>query len=218
VSVGGKGIPRMQDLSYIQVAIAEIRRGATFDQIRRALVTRAAEIDQESDIDGSFEERRWERLRSDGTKNVYNTVDVLKELMRLGWVTREVLPSGPNSAYAHADTTFTLTPAGDAWGALADTDRRAAYTDLVGVLIDAHPQFEGFLRIVGARPDSTSRNFTIPLLRYDPTRHRAHHAYLDDFITFAATAAEAGSLGWTAGAWRAPVRRSRPATAASWCW
>ena len=198
MSVGGKGIPRMQDLSYLQVAIAEIRRGGTFDQVRRALVTRAADIDQENDIDGSFDERRWERLRADGTKNVYNTVDVLKELMRLGWVERAILPSGPNSAYAHADTTFTLTAAGDAWGALADVDRRAAYTDMVSVLIAAHPQFDGYLRIVGCRPDSVSTNFTVPLLRYNPQQHRTNQAYLDEFINFAVTATSSTSLGWAA--------------------
>jgi hypothetical protein len=196
--VGGKGIPRVQDLSYIEVAVAQIRHGASFEAIRRALVTRAAEIEQESDFDGSFNERRWERLRTDSTKNIYNTVDALKELMRLGWVEREVLPSSPKSAYAHADTTFKLTITGEAWAMIAADDRRAAYTALISSLIQAHPQFEGYLRIVGARPDSTSSNFTIPLLRYDGSVHRTHTAYLEAFIAYAQQAVQAGVLGWKA--------------------
>ncbi|WP_327748542.1 hypothetical protein [Streptomyces europaeiscabiei] len=42
MSVGSVGIPRLQDLAYIEIAIANVAQGATFEQVRRALVDRAA--------------------------------------------------------------------------------------------------------------------------------------------------------------------------------
>ena len=199
--VGGAGIPRLQDLSYVEVAATQVAAGQRFEQIRRALVTRAAELAHLGDFDGSFDQRRWETLRNDSQKYVHNTVDVLKELMRLGWIERAMLPSGPSSAYAHADTTYTLTEAGCAWAQLVTTDRRAAYNALVGDLIAAHPHFEGFLRVLGGRPDSTSTHLTIPIMRFDPARHGHYDnfhadAYLNDFIAYAADAAQSPGLGW----------------------
>lgn len=198
MSAGGAGIPRLQDLSYLEVAAGQLAAGATFEQVRRALVSRAAEIARDNDTDGSFDDRKWDLVRSDGTKYVHNTVDVLKELMRLGWLERHVLPSGPSSAYLHADATFELTDTGRAWAQGLGEDRRAAYNNLLGSLIEAHPQLEGFLRVVGARPDSTATHLTIPLLRWDGAAHPNEASYLDSLISTAATAAESGSVSWSA--------------------
>jgi hypothetical protein len=198
VSVGGSGIPRLQDLSYVEVAITSVAKGENFEQIRRGLVARAAELTRESDTEGGYDEHKWQRTQSDNTKHVHNTVDVLKELMRLGWVDKHILPSGPRSAYLHADSTFRLTPAGEVWAELVSRDRNAAYNALTGVLIHAHPQFEGFLRIVGARPDSNGTHCTIPLLKFDSVEHGSNEVYLDAFVEFATDAAQRGSLGWSA--------------------
>jgi hypothetical protein len=198
VSVGGVGIPRLQDLAYIEVAIGNVAQGATFEQVRRALVDRSAAVAREGDTDGSYSARKWELARSDTRKHVHNTVDVLKELMRLGWVEKHILPSGPNSAYAHTDSVFTLTPAGQRWAALVATDRRAAYNALTGVLLSTHPQFEGFLRLLGARPGGSATHLTIPLLRFSASEYRTNATYLDEFVAFAAEAAAHGTLGWTA--------------------
>lgn len=198
MSVGGVGIPRLQDLAYIEVALGQVAQGATFEQVRRALVDRAASVARGGDTDGSYSDRKWELTRSDTKKYVHNTVDVLKELMRLGWVEKHILPSGPNSAYAHADSVFALTPAGERWAALVADDRRAAYNTLTGVLLSTHPQFEGFLRLLGARPDSEAEYLTIPLLRFSSSAYRSNSAYLDDFVAFATDAAAQGTLGWTA--------------------
>jgi hypothetical protein len=198
VSVGGVGIPRLQDLSYIEVAIAQVAAGASFEQIRRALVTRGADIARDADVDGSFDDRKWDAARSDSGKYVHNAVDVLKELMRLGWVERHVLPSGPRSAYLHAGATFDLTEAGKAWAAEVAENRLQAYNALVGVLIDAHPQFEWFLKVVGARPDSTGSHLTVPLVPRDATLYPTADAYLEALIDYAASAAASGTVGWTA--------------------
>lgn len=198
MSVGGSAIPRLQDLSYIEVAVDQVAAGATFEQVRRGLVSRAAELARDSDTDGSFDSRRWDLVRADGTKHVHNTVDVLKELMRVGWVDKHNLPSTPSSAYLHSDATFTLTDAGRAWAALAAADRRAAYNQLVGVLADAHPQFKGFLKLVGATKDSLGSHFTIPLLRPTAAAHPTNTAVLRAVIDYATAAAATGQLGWTA--------------------
>lgn len=198
MSVGGSGIPRLQDLSYVAVAVANVAAGATFEQIRRSLVSRAANIARDTDTDGSFDEGKWDKARADNTKYVHNTVDVLKELMRLGWMQQHILPSSPKSAYVHVDSTFQLTSAGEAWTRLVATDERAAYNALTGTLLDAHPQFEGYLRIVGARPDSTGSHLTIPLFKPNNPARRADEGFLDAFIAFATDAVGQGSLGWTA--------------------
>ncbi len=200
MSVGGSGIPRLQDLSYIEVAVQLVAAGATFEQIRRGLVGRAAELAQLSDIDGSFDQRPWDITRTDGTKHVHNTVDVLKELMRLGWLDKRVLPSTPNSAYLHADSTFRLTPAGRAWADLAAKDQRGAYNQLVGVLSSAHLQFRGFLRVVGATPDSATTHFTVPLVKPTAAAHPTNAAILDAVVDVARDAAASGALGWSADA------------------
>jgi hypothetical protein len=190
MSVGGSGIPRLQDLSYIAVAVANVAAGATFEQIRRSLVSRAADIARDSDTDGSFDEGKWDKARADSTKYVHNTVDVLKELMRLGWMQQHILPSSPKSAYVHADSTFQLTPAGEAWTRLVAADERAAYNALTGTMLDAHPQFEGYLRIVGARPDSTGSHLTIPLFKPTNPARRAGEGFLDAFIAFGCGSSE----------------------------
>src|SRR3954468_7626867 len=112
MSTGGKAIPRLQDLSYFEVALEGVRQGLRFEQIRRALVDRARDLDRDADLEGSFDEAKWERRRRDPREHVNNAVEVLKETMRLGWVERRVLPSGPDSSYLHSNEIFELLPPG----------------------------------------------------------------------------------------------------------
>ncbi|MFG2617837.1 hypothetical protein ACGFXC_09415 [Streptomyces sp. NPDC048507] len=198
MSVGGAGIPRLQDLAYVEVAALGVANGLTFEEIRCALVTQAATVSRESDTDGSFDERKWEQARGDGRRHVYNTVDVLKELMRLGWVERHILPSTPRSAYAHADVSFTLTKEGEEWAELVGRERRAGYNALTGALLEAHPQFAGYLKAVGARPGADAPHLTVPLLKFGNASDPSQEAFLGDFVDYAAAAARQGSLGWTA--------------------
>jgi hypothetical protein len=51
---------------------------------------------------------------------------------------------------------------------------------------------------VGARPDSPTSSLTIPLLRWDGTRHTNEDRYLDDLIAEVERAVSAGALGWAA--------------------
>lgn len=198
MSVGGAGIPRLQELTYVEAAALAVAEGKPFERIRLAILDRAEALARGTDHDGSFDAAKWQRRRTDAMSYVHNTVDVLKELMRLGWVERHVLPSTPRSAYAHADVTYETTQAGRAWAELVRQDRLAGYNALVGALLDAHPQFEGYLRLVGARPDSTTDHLTVPLLRNDGPSAGTHDRYLDAFISHVTDASRAGDLGWTA--------------------
>lgn len=192
----GTAIPRLQDLSYFEVAMSQLLRGATFEEVRRSVVERARDLDREADLDGSFDEMKWERTRNDITEHVNNAVDVLKEAMKFGWVQPAVLPSTPRSAYLHTGDVYELLPPGRRWAELVAQDRPAAYNELAGTLMDAHPQITGFLRAVGGRPDSSSASFTIPLLRWDQERHRSEDEYLADLIRVATAASAAGTVGW----------------------
>ncbi|MFJ5653783.1 hypothetical protein ACIQD5_10715 [Streptomyces microflavus] len=198
MSVGGAGIPRLQELTYIESAALAVAGGEPFERIRLAILDRAEELARGTQHDGSFDPAKWHRRRTDPMSYVHNTVDVLKELMRLGWVERHVLPSSPRSAYAHADVTYEATPSGLAWAELVRHDRLGGYNALVGALLNAHPQFEGYLRLVGARPDSTTDHLTVPLLRNDGPSGGSHERYLAAFISHVTDASRAGDLGWSA--------------------
>ncbi|MFJ8336277.1 hypothetical protein [Streptomyces sp. NPDC094437] len=198
MSVGGAGIPRLQELSYIETAATAVARGKSFEQIRLAMVNQAEEVARKNDRDGSFDTGKWVALRSDYRCYVHNTVDVLKELMRLGWVERHTLPSSPQSAFAHAHVVFETTHEGREWTELVSSDVRAGYNALVGALLNAHPQFDGFLRLVGARPESQANHLTIPLLRWEGAVHSEVEDYLRSFITHMVNAVQQGQLGWTA--------------------
>ncbi|MBJ7901882.1 hypothetical protein IF655_01015 [Streptomyces sp. DSM 110735] len=198
MSVGGAGIPRLQELAYIETAALAVARGDSFEQIRVAMVDRAERIARQTDLDGSFDSGKWAAQRADHRCHVHNTVDVLKELMRLGWVERHVLPSSPRSAYAHAHVVFELTGRGREWTESVSRDVRAGYNVLVGELIDAHPQFEGFLRVTGARPDSESDQLTIPLLRWEGASYSGAPEFLRAFVRHVTECLHQGGLGWKA--------------------
>lgn len=198
MSVGGAAIPRLQELTYIESAALAVAGGEPFERIRLAILDQAEQLARSGDHDGSFDSAKWHRRRADSMSYVYNTVDVLKELMRLGWVERHVLPSTRRSAYAHAHVTYEATESGRAWADLVQRDRPAGYNALGGALLKAHPQFEGYLRVVGAYPDSTTDHLTVPLLRNDGPPGNDYQRYLAAFISHVTEAAQAGNLGWTA--------------------
>ncbi|WP_327235778.1 hypothetical protein OG349_19190 [Streptomyces sp. NBC_01317] len=198
MSVGGSGIPRLQELAYVETAAQAVAEGKTFEQIRVAVVDRAARHAWETDTVGAFNVVKWEKKRADGQEFVHSTVDVLKELMRLGWIDRRVLPSTRISASEHAHATFTMTAAGREWTELVAHRPAEGFNTLAGALMEAHPQFEGFLRLVGARPDSAANHLTIPLMRGDTGPGRDDEAYLTAFIANIVEAVRKGDLGWSA--------------------
>ena len=121
--------------------------------------------------------------------------------MRLGFVENAILPSSGKSAYAHKEATYRVTSAGDRWVSLLESDRRAAYDDLVPQLVQAHPGFKCFLSVVAAI-DHRRSSFVIPLLRWSelPTNQRSQQAYRAAIGEFVAGALASADLGWKTGA------------------
>jgi hypothetical protein len=193
MSVSKASIPRLQEVAMLGSAVLAIEEGAPFEQVRLSLI----ELMRQSSDDPDHP--KWARRKQEPTAYVHNVVDALKELMRLGILEQANLPSTPNSARAHRSETYTLTALGAAWAGELRDSRASAYNRLVGWLIEHHRQFEAYLRVVGARPDSVNDQLTIPLLRWSESAEpRTRESFLRDFATYAGNAAAHGHLGWSA--------------------
>lgn len=200
MTVGGQGLPRLQELPYLETIAKGVISGLPFEQIRLALVDHIWGVRQMSpgEPPDPAEYRTW---RGDEKKHVRNVTDALKELMRLGFVENAILPSSGKSAYAHKDTTYQATSTGREWVARLAADRRAAYDDLLPRLILAHPGFTCFLTTVGAIGAERS-TFVVPLLRWGelPANQRSQPAYRAVLGGYVAGALSSSDLGWTADA------------------
>jgi hypothetical protein len=200
MTVGGQGLPRLQELAYLETIAKAARSGLSFEDIRLALVDHIWAVRQATpgDPPDPTHYRRW---RGDEKKYVRNVTDALKELMRLGFIDNAMLPSSGKSAYAHKNVTYQTTSAGREWVALLETDRRAAYDDLLPRLVLAHPGFTCFLSTVGAIGDRRTA-FIVPLLRWGelPAQQRSQHAYRAAIGDYVAGALASSDLGWTADA------------------
>ena len=146
VSSGGRSIPRLQELSFLEVAILGVVDGTTFEEIRRQLVAHMIELRRNNAGTGNIATYRL--AQEDPKRYVRNATESLKELMRLGLVVQATLPSSARAARSYKNTTFALTTAGQRWAVLLKDDLRSAYDELLGMLWKTHPQFEGFLRTV----------------------------------------------------------------------
>lgn len=198
MTVGGQGLPRLQELAYLETIARAAAPGHPFEQIRLALVDHiwSARQANPGDPPDPADYRAW---RGDEKKYVRNVTDALKELMRLGFVESAVLPSSGKSAYAHKDATYQMTEAGRVWVALLESDRRAAYDDLLPRLVTAHPGFACFLSTVGTIGDRRSP-FVVPLLRWSelPDHQRSQQAYRAAIGGYVSGALGSTDLGWTA--------------------
>jgi hypothetical protein len=97
VTVGGQGLPRLQELAYLETIARAAASGHPFEQIRLALVDHIWGVRQAStgDPPDPADYRAW---RGDEKKYVRNVTDAIKELMRLGFVDNAMLPSSGKSA------------------------------------------------------------------------------------------------------------------------
>ncbi|RWI04349.1 hypothetical protein [Mesorhizobium sp.] len=196
MTVGGQGLPRLQELAYLETIAKAVATGLPFEGIRLALVDHIWSFRQASPGDplDPAEYRAW---RGDEKKYVRNVTDALKELMRLGFVENAILPSSGKSAYAHKDASYRITTAGQDWVSLLRSDRRLAYDDLLPRLVRAHPAFTSFLTVVGAI-DNQRSSIVIPLLRWTelPPNKRSQQAYRSAIGEFVASALASVDLGW----------------------
>ena len=190
VPSGGRGIPRLQELSFLEVAIRGVAGGATFEEIRRHLVDHMIELRRNNVGTGNI--ATYHLAKSDPKRYVRNATESLKELMRLELVAKATLPSSARAARSYKNTTFALTATGQRWSGLLQDDLRGAYDELLGMLWKTHPQFEGFLRVIALN----RAGLVVPLAQWGElplprTRKRYVH-FLSERVAKAVKQVEAG--------------------------
>ena len=197
MATGGGGIPRLQELSYLEVTAQAVDRGSSFDEIRRQLVEHMLAISVASP--GTGNTAAYRNAKDNPTRYVSNVSEALKELMRLGLVHKATLPSSSASAHAHRSTTYGLTDEGSGWVKFLHEDRRRGYDVLCETLLRHHPQFGGFLRTIGAFSDSAGRGFMIPLMRWgDVPKPRDRDRYIRTLALHISAELSTQDAGWLA--------------------
>ena len=190
---GGRGIPRLQELSFLEVAILGVADTVTFEDIRRRLVVHMLELRRNNAGTGNIATFRL--AEDDPKRYVRNATESLKELMRLGLVVPTTLPSSARAARSYANTTFGLTAAGQRWAALLVDDLKTAYDVLLGMLWKTHPQFEGFLRAISV----DRAGLVVPLAQWgELPLPRTRERYVDFLSERVAEALRNGESGWSA--------------------
>ena len=192
-SSGGRSIPRLQELSFLEVAVRGVSAGSTFEDIRRHLVAHMIELRRNQP--GTGNTATFQLAQQDPKRYVRNATESLKELMRLGLVVPATLPSSARAARGYKNSTFDLTEAGQSWARILDEDLRRAYDELLGMLWKTHPQFEGFLRAISVNP----AGLVVPLAQWGQLPlPRTRERYIEFLTERVAAAAEVGGLGWEA--------------------
>lgn len=143
------GIPRLRKLGYLEAALGEVTKAATFDRIRQSLISFAAAQKSEDEMVGSPPIRDTFTFWSP-------TQEALSELMRLGFVEQAALPSERKYVDSYRDQTFRLTARGVHAAeklASATAAHRAEFLDVLSVaLAEAHPGFANILAAIEAYP------------------------------------------------------------------
>lgn len=194
----GTGIPRLQELSFLTQAMHEAVAGATFDEIRRSLVEHMTEMRRQQAPTGNHAAFRL-AVHNPG-RYVDNTTAALGELMKLGFLDKEALPSTATAAAAYQRRTFVPTAVGRAWAeqnAGGPADRAAGFDTLLRELWRLHPQLSGYLRLLAAG------SFVLPTARWREAVPAAGDTpgadrlrYVDFLAARAAAAVTAGVTGW----------------------
>src|SRR5205807_1711701 len=82
VTTGGSGIPRLQELSYLEVVARGVGDGFTFEDIRKRLVEHMATLGETTPGTGNTAVHR--NAVANPKRYVNNATEALKELMKLG--------------------------------------------------------------------------------------------------------------------------------------
>ncbi len=191
MSIAGVGIPRLQELDFLLVAHDAAARGAMFDSVRLALIDHMAAARRHDA--GTGNNATFQLARENKFRYLSNASDALKELMRLGLLGSAPLPSEAKAAAYYAKATFNVTEAGEHWAHLIQTDRAAAYDELISRLWSIHPQFAGYLRTLrrGA--------IVVPLAQWtDMKEPRTRDRFVDMLVSKVASGIAAEDAGWQA--------------------
>jgi hypothetical protein len=139
-------IPRVQHIIYFQEVLQGISEGASFDALRSRLRLAAAEL-----------ARRLEgRLTASRVEDAYTlwnpTVDAIAEMMRLGLVERQPLPSKRAKVDDYRDVAFALTADGRTIVEEAKENESTYKRLLTPRLLARHHYFSSLCDLVAAEP------------------------------------------------------------------
>lgn len=190
VGSSGGAIPRLQELSYLEVTILGVADGASFEEIRQRLVAHMIAMRENSPATGNIATFRL--AKDDPRRYVSNVTEAIKELMRLGLVLRAALPASARAARSYRNATFALSPEGKRWADVLRDDPKVAYNQLLLMLWQAHPQFVAFLKALNG-------GLVIPLAQWgELPEPRSRDRYVD-FLTFRIVDGfSMGPAGWWA--------------------
>jgi hypothetical protein len=187
----GAGVPRLQELAFLWIAHLQVAEGATFEQVRQALIEHMRARGDDETATGNTAKFQLARAKRD--RYVSNVTDALKALMRLGLLERASLPADGRAAGYYRETTFAATERGEAWAARLRDDRRGAIDELLEMLWAGFPQFAGYLRVVA------KGGLTIPLAQWlEFPEPRTRETYVRNLARKVGEAAAAQDLGWAA--------------------
>jgi hypothetical protein len=199
----GLGIPRLQELEFLETAMQAVADGKTYDETRRALIAHMQYSRRGPERTGNHAGRRGLGRDPDDGRYFHNANECLTELMRLGWVERAALPSTRKALDAYRETMFNATPEGLAWARLVGEDVRSAYDEMLRGLWSLHPQLASVVRVVSrgsfrvptAGWNEVHGDFTATNDKELAAARKAYVAFLADRC---AGAVAAGVTGWEA--------------------
>ena len=188
---GGARIPRLQEISFLEIAMLGVADGMGFESIRKCLVDHMVAKRENAPSTGNT--ALFRTARDDPKRYVSNVSAALKELMQLGLVEPATVPSSARSALNYVATTFNTSPKGKAWADLLRNDARSAYEELLGMLWHSHPQLASFLRVV------SEEGMVIPLFNWgqipEPCTRERYLRYMPSYV---AKCLRAEASGWSA--------------------
>jgi hypothetical protein len=188
------GIPRLQEIEFLQVAATRVAKDGTYDEVRKDLIDyMAAERER---IAPTGNHAAFRLARHDPHRYMRNATEALAELMRLGLVERAQLPTTRKIAPLYQNRRFGLTAAGTTWVNKLEHAPTDAYDELLVSLWSVHPKLAGYLRLLG------STMFVVPTANWgqvhpDRAGPEGRESYIRFLAARAANAIEKGS-GWSA--------------------
>jgi len=196
----GVGIPRLQELGFLDQTLRLANAGASYDEIRRGLIGW-----MEARRDGPAASGRHMGVRRKPgvgghaeTRFMDNASEALAELMRLGWVERTTLPTTAKALPTYRSRRFAVTAAGRDRVALLETDPAATVDALLAAMWPLHPQLSGYYGLLA------SRGIVVPTLNWtelfpdgvEQFGEKERQRYVDELASRVVDAASVGELGW----------------------
>jgi hypothetical protein len=187
----GTGIPRLQEISFLEVSHVAVVEGKGFDDIRLDLINHMWSKRQETDRTGN---QAIHRLTENNPRRyVTNAVEALAELMRLGYLVKAQLPSSSQAADVYRNRKFHLTDKGEAWSSMLKEDEAGAYDHLLRSLWAKHPKFVDFFQII------SKGGLIVPLASWnDAPEPRSREGYVDYLVQHASVIVAEEPAGWDA--------------------